>query len=740
MIQTERPLADGRRTVVFVFRELKLDGGRLTQMWMSRLRSFVAAGWSAHAAVIKKDPQLDATLAELTAQGRLPREAAIHPYSLRDRRVRPEWWAPLAAGESIDPRVGSWLDWLTARVPGAVVIADSPSCYPYVAAMTNPLVARVAGIHLNHLTNPSGGTDPLHSPMTPRFAERFEPHHRAFDSLVVMTQAQADDLRVRFGRSAPTVVIPPAVSHVTSRPAAHGAATSARRIVAVGPLEAESRHDEAIRACRAALRGDPTLTLDIVGDGDAAEALQDLARQLGIARQVRVLPPPRDEVEVYEGAHVTLWTGRRESHPLSLIRALATGIPVVAYDVRYGPAQVITHPDLGVLVPSGDVQALADAVAERLALPADPEAVHAAAGPLIRRCDPAAVGARWVELAEELSTHAWDGRGPIVLVESVSTAARVLRMPGVLVNSSAELTSWSIELPGLVEPAGWLVEPAEPGVYVEEDPDAAPPDEHATTIAREVVVNLRSNALSYVVTEGGAPFRLDLTDGSTTVPLQANGFEQRLMASRVGNATLTRHADGTVWVDPLRELLLATNADGRILVQQDPDGPFSDVTHAISWGIDIDWGRIVVSEEGVAFTGTLRATGIAPADDSTPSLCITDVGGYSRAVGDLEYVDTPVVDGPSWSVRVAGMIHADPLVATTQLARGALALHVGFRGLLVPVGGLWTRGDRSPIAVQCPRGLVTLLPSPGGRVLAAPGRGYRARASRAFRSAFSRGS
>ncbi len=739
MIQTDRPLADGRPTVLFVFYELRADGGRLTQAWLSRLRSFASAGWATHAALIKKDARLGDTVAELVSRGRLPRETGVHPYALRDRRIQPEWWSRLEPGDSIDPRVGSWLDWLTARAPGAVVITDSPSCYPYLAHMTNPMVARVAGIHLNHLTNPPDGTDPLHSPMTPRFAERFEPHHRAFDSLVVLTQAQAEDLRARFGRSAPVVVVPPAVAHVASSSSPTHGDTREARIVTVGPLEPESRHEDALRACRPALQADPTLVLEVVGEGAASGTLQALARELRIARQVRILADPRDEREIYEGARLLLWTGRRESYPLSLVRALASGVPVVSYDTRYGPAQVVTHPDLGTLVPNGDVPALEAAIAERLARPADPEAVHAAAGPLIRRCDPTAVGTRWVELAEELSTRTWDRQGPLVLVESVSTASRVLRMPGVLVNSPAELTAWSIELPGLVEPAGWLVEPAEPGVYVEEDPDAAPAEEHATPIALEVVVNLRSNALSFVVTEGGEPYRLDLTDGTTTVPLRSSGFEQRLMASRVGNATLTRHPDGTVWVDPLKELLVASSADGRILVRRGEDGPPSDVTHAISWGIDIDWAKVQVDESGASFTGTLHATGIAPDGDPPPSICITDVGGHSRPIGELDHSSEPTVDGLSWSVPVTGVIRSDPLVATTQLARRALALHVGFRGLLVPIGGLWTHGDRTPISLSCPRGQVTLLPSPGGRVLAAPGRGYRARLSGAVRSALGRG-
>ena len=45
--------------------------------------------------------------------------------------------------------------------------------------------------------------------MTPRFAERFADQQAAFDALVVLTEAQAADLRTRFGPDTPTLVIPP---------------------------------------------------------------------------------------------------------------------------------------------------------------------------------------------------------------------------------------------------------------------------------------------------------------------------------------------------------------------------------------------------------------------------------------------------------------------------------------------------------------------------------------------------
>lgn len=734
---SERPFADGRLTAVFVFNELRADGGRLTQLWLARLRAFDAAGWSTHAAFINKDARLLGTVGALVADGRMPAGTAVHHYALRDRRIRPSWWGPLPAGGSIDPRVGDWLDWLTGQVPGAVVFADSPAAYPYLSHMTNPLVARVAGIHLNHLMAAPAGTDPALAPMTPRFAERFADHQQHFDSLVVMTATQATDLRTRFGSDTPVEVIPPGVPRPPAAPAPDTAA-GPRRIVSVGHLDPAARHADAIAALHAVAAEHPDVVLEIVGEGELEADLRARAAGLGLADRVRVTPPGPDEDAPFVGAALTVWTGRRESCPLSIIRSLAHGVPVVARDARYGPAELVTSPALGDVVPSA--AALAEAVGRRLAAGPDPAAVRAAAGALLRRTDPAAVGARWVALAEGLALAACDHRSPSLLVESMSTNTRVMRLPGILADSASALGAWSCELPGLAEPAGWLVEPPPPpGTDVAEEDDEPPVHPHAAGPSREVVVQLRSNALAFVAAETGRPFRVEFTDGTGTSPLLAPAFSDRIIASRVGNATLSRRADGSVWVAPRDGLLFASNIDGRLLVRTSPEEPPSDVTHAIDWIVDIDWADLRQTPDGASFAGTLRAIGIAPADDSPPSICVSDVGGFSRAVGLLHYRGAPRISGTEWTADVSGVIEADPLVATTQLARGALPLHVGYRGLLVPIGGLWTHGRRERILLTSPRGEVTLLPSPGGRVLAAPGRGVRARVSGVVRTLVGRG-
>jgi glycosyltransferase involved in cell wall biosynthesis len=725
-VNPDRPFADGRRTVLLVFNGLRADGGRLTQLWLDRVRAFDAAGWSTHAALINRDPQLRRTVAALVADGRLPAGTAVHHFAERDRRVRASWWGQLPAGQTLDDRIADWLDWLTGQAPGTVVIADSPAAYPYVARMTNPLVARVAGIHLNHLSRADADCDPVATPMTARFAERFADAQEQFDALVVMTATQAADLRARFGSDTPALVIPPGVPH------AGGASPPGQpaRVVSVGALEPSSGHDRAIRALHRVSAAHPAAVLDIVGTGQLEEDLHALARELDVAERVRIRPPEDDEP--FLGAAVTVWAGRRESYPLAIIRSLSHGVPVIASDVRYGPGELLTRDELGDLV--ADDEELAAALGRRLDRLSDPDEVRAAASALLRRTEPAAVGARWVALAGELADRACDHRSPTLLAESLTTLTRVLRVPGVLADAPGALDAWTCELPGLVEPAGWLLEPPDPTGDQVADDDEPPVHPHAAGPTREVVVQLRSNALAFVAVGTGEGFPIEFTDGTSTAPLLTTGFEDRLIASRVGNAVLRRRADASVWVEPYPELIYASNADGRLLVRTDPDAPPSDIMHAIDWAVDIDWADLVPTPEGASFHGTLRATGIAPADDSPPAICVSDVGGFSRIVGQLHYTSEPTVDGLSWSVEVAGVLETSPLVATTALARGALSLHIGFRGQLVPVGGLWTHGRRTRMLLTDERGEVTLLPSPGGRVLVAPGKGLRARVSGVVRS------
>ena len=101
------------------------------------------------------------------------------------------------------------------------------------------------------------------------------------------------------------------------------------------------------------------------GDGPEHGALQGLIDELGLDAHVVLRGLTDDPGHELDAASVFLSTSAFEGQGLSIAEALVHGCPVVAYDVRYGPRDLLADGG-GVLVPDADLDALAAAIVELL--------------------------------------------------------------------------------------------------------------------------------------------------------------------------------------------------------------------------------------------------------------------------------------------------------------------------------------------------------------------------------------
>ena len=101
----------------------------------------------------------------------------------------------------------------------------------------------------------------------------------------------------------------------------------------------------------------------VVGDGPERADLERQASTLGISDRVRFLGPgTRDDViALFRAVDVGLLTSAWENLPHTLLEALAVGTPVIATAVG-GIPEVVVDGKNGVLVPAGDVPAIAAAI------------------------------------------------------------------------------------------------------------------------------------------------------------------------------------------------------------------------------------------------------------------------------------------------------------------------------------------------------------------------------------------
>jgi glycosyltransferase involved in cell wall biosynthesis len=114
----------------------------------------------------------------------------------------------------------------------------------------------------------------------------------------------------------------------------------------------------------------PDAHLLLVGDGPLRPRLETLARELRLDARVHFVGFRNDVGAVYAACDAVALTSANEGTPVTVIEALAAGVPVVATDVG-GVADVVDADRSGYLAPPGDTAAVASAL-RRLA--ADPAA------------------------------------------------------------------------------------------------------------------------------------------------------------------------------------------------------------------------------------------------------------------------------------------------------------------------------------------------------------------------------
>ena len=101
-------------------------------------------------------------------------------------------------------------------------------------------------------------------------------------------------------------------------------------------------------------------TLDIFGQGDQTD-YRMLMTELGIdVNRCHLNGPVEDVVKVYQDSSIFVLSSRFEGFGMVLVEAMACGLPVVSFDCPAGPDEIITDGVDGLLVPSGDVHALAE--------------------------------------------------------------------------------------------------------------------------------------------------------------------------------------------------------------------------------------------------------------------------------------------------------------------------------------------------------------------------------------------
>lgn len=133
-------------------------------------------------------------------------------------------------------------------------------------------------------------------------------------------------------------------------------------IVGVGRLVEQKRFSDLIEAF-AQIRSRQSLRLAIIGEGPLRDALENKVRTLGLGSEVTFPGFLSNPFAVLNRADLFVLSSGWEGFGNVLVEAMAVGTPVVSTACPSGPDEILQNGKWGRLVPVGDVEALANAMA-----------------------------------------------------------------------------------------------------------------------------------------------------------------------------------------------------------------------------------------------------------------------------------------------------------------------------------------------------------------------------------------
>ena len=193
------------------------------------------------------------------------------------------------------------------------------------------------------------------------------------DALVLLGPRQGDYLRREEGvarrpwsRTREVVITngidigdPPTEEDRDRARAALGLSPDAFAVGIVARLSHQKAHQVLFEAVRIAARTRPELQLLVIGGGERESELRSLAGDLGISGRTVFTGVRRDVRALLPGLDVSALSSVHEGAPITVIEAMAAGLPVVATECGCLPDMVTDGTD-GFLVPVGDAAALAE--------------------------------------------------------------------------------------------------------------------------------------------------------------------------------------------------------------------------------------------------------------------------------------------------------------------------------------------------------------------------------------------
>ena len=247
-----------------------------------------------------------------------------------------------------------WIKIMIENFKNPIVIGEQRQFDPVIVELPKH-VKKVIMVHSNHLLKPFNNRQEVDKPYV-RLFNWFDD----IDKLVLLTEEQRDDIENITGKTNKINVIP----HAYNKPKESDKRIERDplKVVVVARYVEDKRIDNIITAFKKVTEELPEATLDIYGKGPLKNELNKLIKSLKLNKSVKLKGYTNNPHHKYQEAACSVIISLREGFGMVITESLSAGTPVVAYDFKYGPKDIIKNNENGIIVENGNTDELADAI------------------------------------------------------------------------------------------------------------------------------------------------------------------------------------------------------------------------------------------------------------------------------------------------------------------------------------------------------------------------------------------
>ncbi|WP_077297936.1 glycosyltransferase [Virgibacillus pantothenticus] len=263
--------------------------------------------------------------------------------------------------ETIDQLKMYWLNERLNSIKNPVLMVENRNMDNLVLDLEKiEGLKRVAVIHNNHLKKPFNKEAEIKDEYKNLFNRITE-----YDSVIFLTNEQKSDVQEQFGSNNNLKVIPHPATQVSETLKKEFTGTyNSKLAVTLARYVPQKRLDEAINAFKYVVQKLPDAEYHIFGFGKEKDKLKKMITDLGLENNVKLKDFTTDPMYTYKQAACSILTSDFEGFGMVITESLSAGTPVVSYDSKYGPSDIIRDGIDGYLVEKGSQKKLAEKIVQ----------------------------------------------------------------------------------------------------------------------------------------------------------------------------------------------------------------------------------------------------------------------------------------------------------------------------------------------------------------------------------------